>query len=88
MPQLQWRVQPDCGRGILMSAFYMERLIKLHLVDAHLEVGIDPDTCTCVEIRTTDQAARKYFGQINLTLTKAQALQLADAIRSVAEQLP
>lgn len=70
--------------------YVVERIVRVHCSDGYIEVGTDPDTSTCVEIRTPEGS---YFGEARLTLgigpgSKDFALALSAAIRSVAESLP
>jgi hypothetical protein len=52
----------------------------------YIEVGPDADSLGCVEIRTTTPENVEYWGSVRLTINKAFALKLAEAIRRCAEE--
>lgn len=72
-----------------MSEFEVESLVRIHIAReaATLEVGADPDTGSCVQIRTPDASSVGYFGKIELTLSPELAKALAAGIVKVAESL-
>lgn len=71
----------------MMDMFEVETVIRLHTSDAVLEIGTDPDTSSCVEIRTPDQRSRDFYGDVRLTMDPKIAVELAHAILKVAGTL-
>jgi hypothetical protein len=53
---------------------------------AFIEIGPDRDGLDLVEVRTTGKESEEYWGKVRLTLPKAFALKLAEAIRCCAEE--
>ena len=70
-----------------MDKVEVETVIRLHTSDAILEIGTDPDTSSCVEIRTPDQRSRDFYGDVRLTMDPEIAATLAYAILRIAETL-
>ena len=70
-----------------MNKIEVETVVRLHTLDAVLEVGTDADTSSCVEIRTPDNRSREYYGDIRLALQPKVAIAMAHAFLRVAAEL-
>jgi hypothetical protein len=51
-----------------------------------LEIGPDGDGLGCVEIRTTTDASRDWWGPVRISLGKEFAAKLAEALAAAAKE--
>mgnify|MGYP003409545887 CR=1 FL=1 len=70
-----------------MDKVAVETVVRLHTMDAVLEVGTDPDTGSAVELRTPDKRSADYYGEISLMLDPDFAIAVAHALLKVAATL-
>jgi len=68
-----------------MDRVSTELILRVYNDDegVHVEVGPGEEGCN-VEIRTTDESSKKWFGDVQLVVSKAMAKELAKAIEMVA----
>lgn len=79
------------GEGVGVSNFDLEPMFKIYSIEsrgAAITVRMWPEAPTdSIEICTTDDADKEWFGEFSLPLPKEGAVKLATALMEMAEKM-